>query len=44
LDRGVLEEMPSWRRPSPFKEPEYSFSSLEEAWVWFGDAEIRDAG
>ena len=40
----LLEDVPSWRMPAPFKKPEHSFSSLEEVRVWLGNAEIRDTG
>ncbi len=40
----LLTDVPSWRRPSPFMEPEHSFGSLEEARVWLGNPKIRDAG
>ena len=40
----LLTDLPAWKRPAPFKEPEHSFSSLEEAREWLGNAEIRDAG
>ncbi len=40
----LLADGPSWKRPAPFTESEHTFSSLEEARKWLGDAEIRDAG
>ena len=40
----LLKDVPSWRRPAPFTEAEHTFSSLEEAQKWLGNAEIRDAG
>ena len=40
----LLTDLPPWKRPAPFTEPEHSFKSLEEAQKWLGDAEIRDAG
>jgi hypothetical protein len=40
----LLKDVPSWRRPAPFTEPEHSFRSLEEAQKWLGGAEIRDTG
>ena len=39
----LLTDAPSWKRPAPFTEPEHTFSSLEEARKWLGDAEPRDA-
>ncbi len=36
-----LEDLPSWRKPAPFKEPEHTFGRLEEAPKWLGGAEIR---
>jgi hypothetical protein len=39
----LLTDVPSWKRPAPFTEPEHTFSSLEEARKWLGDAEPRDA-
>jgi hypothetical protein len=38
----LLEDVPSWKMPAPFKEPEHSFASLEEARAWLGNAAIRD--
>ncbi len=40
----LLTDAPSWKRPAPFTESEHTFSSLEEARKWLGDAETRDAG
>jgi hypothetical protein len=40
----LLTDLPPWKRPAPFTEPEHSFRSLEEAQKWLGNAEIRDAG
>jgi hypothetical protein len=40
----LLTDLPPWKRPAPFTEPEHSFKSLEEAQKWLGNAEIRDAG
>jgi hypothetical protein len=40
----LLEDVHPRRRPAPFKWPEHTFSSLEEAQKWLGDAEIRIAG
>ena len=31
-------------RPAPFVDMEHTFSTLEEARQWLGNAEIRDAG
>ena len=31
------------RRPAPFKQPEHLFDSLQDARVWLGNTEIRDA-
>jgi hypothetical protein len=38
----LLEDVHPRRRPAPFKWPEHSFGSLEEAQKWLGGAEIRD--
>jgi hypothetical protein len=40
----ILTDVPSWKRPAPFTEPEHSFGSLEEAQTWLGGAEIQDTG
>jgi hypothetical protein len=40
----LLTELPPWKRPAPFTEPEHSFKSLEKAQKWLGNAEIHDAG
>ena len=40
----LLTDLPPWKRPAPFTEPEHSFKSLEEAQKWLGNAEIHDAG
>ncbi len=40
----LLTDLPTWKRPAPFTELEHSFSSLAEARVWLGNAEIRDTG
>ena len=40
----LLTDLPRWKRPAPFTEPEHSFRSLEEAQKWLGNAEIHDAG
>ncbi len=40
----LLTDASSWKRPAPFTESEHTFSSLEEARKWLGDAEVRDAG
>ena len=40
----LLTDLPPWKRPAPFTEPEHSFKSLEEAQKWLDNAEIRDAG
>jgi hypothetical protein len=40
----LLTNVPSWKRPAPFTEPEHSFSSLGEARQWLGNPEIRDTG
>ena len=40
----LLEDAHPRRRPAPFTEPEHSFSSLEAARAWLGNATIRDAG
>jgi hypothetical protein len=38
----LLDDVHPRRRPAPFKETEYTFTSLEEARHWLGDAEIHD--
>ena len=40
----LLMDVDPERRPAPFTELEHTFSSLEEAQKWLGNAEIRDAG
>jgi hypothetical protein len=40
----LLEDVHPRRRPAPFKWPEHTFGSLEEAQKWLGIAGIRDAG
>ena len=40
----LLEDAHPRRRPAPFKWLEHTFSSLEEAQKWLGNAEISDAG
>lgn len=40
----LLVDLPPWRRPAPFAEPEHTFGSLEEARKWLGNPEIRDTG
>jgi hypothetical protein len=40
----LLEDVPSWRMPAPFKKPEHSFASLGEVQAWLGNPEIRDTG
>jgi hypothetical protein len=39
----LLVALPAGERPAPFTEMEHTFSSLEQARGWLGDAEIRDA-
>ncbi len=40
----LLEDAHPIFRPALFTESEHTFSSLEEARKWLGDAEVRDAG
>ncbi len=40
----LLTDLPSWKRPAPFIDPEHTFGSLEEAQRWLGGAQIRDIG
>jgi hypothetical protein len=40
----LLMDLPLDERPPPFKEMEHTFSSLEEAQRWLGDAKIRNVG
>jgi hypothetical protein len=40
----LLVDLPPEERPAPFKEMEHTFSNLEEAQRWLGDAEIRNVG
>jgi hypothetical protein len=40
----LLLDLPPGERPAPFTEVEHTFSSLDEARKWLGDAEIRWAG
>ncbi|MBM1170072.1 hypothetical protein [Microvirga arabica] len=40
----LLLDLPPGERPAPFTELEHTFSSLEEAQRWLGDAEMRDTG
>jgi hypothetical protein len=39
----LLVDLPPGERPAPFTQMEHTFSSLEQARQWLGDAEIRDA-
>jgi len=36
----LLEDLPKGKRPSPFKEVEHHFPTLEELCVWLGDPEV----
>ena len=40
----LLMDVDPERRPAPFIKLEHTFSSLEEARKWLGNAEIRDTG
>ena len=40
----LLVDLPPDERPPPFTQLEHTFSSLEQARNWLGDAEIRDPG
>jgi hypothetical protein len=37
----LLEDLPRGKWPSPFKEIEHSFSSLEELCAWLGQPPVR---
>jgi hypothetical protein len=39
----LLLDLPTSKRPPPFKRPEHTFSSLTDARAWLGNPEIEDA-
>jgi hypothetical protein len=39
----LLVDLPLGEMPAPFTGPEHMFSSLEEARIWLGDAELIDS-